>query len=244
MSKITAIVCAYNEERTIEGVLNGLLNCQNLDEIIAVNDGSTDNTGIILKNFLTKNSSKKIKIIEFKENKGKGFAMAEAIKNSENEVLLFIDADLINLREEHISQLINPLFEKKAKMVIGKIIENNSIFKNKIDILKPLSGQRALFKEDILPLIEKMKETHFGVETLINLYYRISKMKVIYVDLENLGHLIKFQKFSPQKATKEYILAGKDIFKTTIKDFPSYYLKSHHINTGFEKFKNYFIKKS
>jgi polyisoprenyl-phosphate glycosyltransferase len=42
--KVAAIVPAYNEATRIEGVLQVLLQCPQLHEILVVNDGSTDNT--------------------------------------------------------------------------------------------------------------------------------------------------------------------------------------------------------
>ena len=46
---ITAIVCAYNEEKTIHAVMEALINDPAIDEIIAVDDGSKDRTAAMLK---------------------------------------------------------------------------------------------------------------------------------------------------------------------------------------------------
>jgi glycosyltransferase involved in cell wall biosynthesis len=48
MNKITAIVCTYNEEKTIEEVASTVADYF-FDEVIIVNDGSTDKTDYILK---------------------------------------------------------------------------------------------------------------------------------------------------------------------------------------------------
>lgn len=210
----TAIVCAYNEEKTIGGILETLLKCAELKEIIVVNDGSNDSTSKILKKFSKYN---KIKIIELQQNKGKGFAMAEGIANATNDLLVFVDADLENFNEEYINLLIQPLLEGKAKMVIGQPTQN--LIDYRFNPFIPLAGERALFRDDVLTLIEQMRETRFGVETLVNLHYNANKMKILYVMLRGLVHPIKMQKYSFAKYVREYLLAAKQITKTMVVNY-------------------------
>ena len=70
--KTSAIICVYNEEKTIEDVIISVSESEMVDEIIVVNDGSTDDTEKIIKKI---NKSLNIKDIHFKENKGKGYAV-------------------------------------------------------------------------------------------------------------------------------------------------------------------------
>lgn len=81
----TAIVCTFNEEKTIADILETLLKCNVFDEIIAVNDGSTDGTSKVLEKYIGLN---KLRIIELPENRGKGFAMAEGITTAKNNLLI------------------------------------------------------------------------------------------------------------------------------------------------------------
>jgi glycosyltransferase involved in cell wall biosynthesis len=170
---VTAVVCAFNEEHTIFGVLQVLSQNPLLDEIIVINDGSTDGTSAVLKAF---KYNTRIHIIEFPENKGKGAAMAQGIRCSNNYILLFVDADLLNFDTRYVDELIRPLLEGKADMVVGHPTTNNTI--DKFDPFKPLAGERAVFKEDILPLLTRIEKSRFGVETLINLFYQTNKKRV------------------------------------------------------------------
>ncbi len=111
MSKISAIICAYNEEKTIKEVVTTV--CEYFfDEVIVVNDGSTDGTANILSelHFLPS-----LKYIALPENKGKGHAMVTGIEHATGEIIVFIDADLSNLKEGHFEQLISPVFSNEAQ---------------------------------------------------------------------------------------------------------------------------------
>ncbi len=96
MSKycVSAIVPAFNEEKTVFNVISTLQSSSLINEVICINDGSSDRTKEILERF---KNDKKVKVINLDKNKGKGNALAVGIKHSKGDILLFIDADLINL---------------------------------------------------------------------------------------------------------------------------------------------------
>jgi glycosyltransferase involved in cell wall biosynthesis len=227
MVKIAAIICAYNEANTIQNVVTTVCDYF-FDEVIVVNDGSTDNTDSILKEI---NDFYNFKYLVLPENKGKGCAMATGIENSDCEILVFIDADLSNLQEEHFAQLIIPLFKKKADMVLGQASETLINYKN--NPFKSFTGERALLKKDILPLLEEIRSSKFGVETLINLYYQAYEKKVKYVMLGGLIHPTKFEKTSQLQAMKEFALEGRHIALTV---FNNYILLTKIINNEFNSY--------
>lgn len=60
-------------------------------EYILVNDGSTDNTLLLIKKRFDKN--KKVRIINYEKNRGKGFALKQGVQHAQNDWLLTTDAD-------------------------------------------------------------------------------------------------------------------------------------------------------
>lgn len=212
--KISAIICAYNEEKTVKEVVTTVCDYF-FNEVIVVNDGSTDGTDKILIELLNLPS---LKYISLPENKGKGYAMATGVENSTGDIIVFIDADLSNLKEEHFEQLITPIFSNEADMVLGQATE--TLINYKLNPFKSFTGERAMLKKDILPILEEMKTSKFGVETLINLYYQAHEKRVKYVMLDGLKHPTKFDKASSQStAIKEFVLEGHQIALAAFNSF-------------------------
>jgi glycosyltransferase involved in cell wall biosynthesis len=214
MEKTTAIICAFNEEKTIANVIRNISATSIISNIIVVNDGSTDNTGEIINHL---RQIIDFEVIHLSVNRGKGYAMAMGVEQSNTNITVFIDADLSDLNENHLKQLLTPVLNNKADMVLGQ--PTNTMIHCSVNPFKRLAGQRALKKDDILPILEKMKQSGFGVETLINLHYN-SKNKIIkYVILNNLTHPTKFQKTSLPQAVKEFIMEGHQIASTSVNNF-------------------------
>ena len=180
MKKTSAIICAYNNESTIKDIVSTV--CDSFfAEVIVINDGSTDKTDFILKQI---NNFYNFKYIVLAENKAKGFAIATGIENTSAEIIIFIDANLSNLQDRHLAQLIMPLQYKEADMVLGQTSE--TLIDYKMSPCKSLIAEMSFFKKDILPILEDFKCSKLRVETLLNFHYQYHQKRVKYVMLEGL----------------------------------------------------------
>ena len=204
---VSVIVSAYNEEKTVGAVLSALSACELVDEIIAVNDGSSDGTGAAIQAAAI---HEKVVPIQFEVNRGKSHAMVTAALRARGDTLVFFDADLLNVDGRQIKALIEPLLEGKADMVIGDP-QYTSLVVRLLDPFRPLSGQRAMRRKDLLPMLEEMRNSGFGIETLLNLTYKEQKRKIIYRKMEGLIHPIKLEKDNPARATRLYWEEGAQI---------------------------------
>lgn len=91
--KLSIIVAVFNEEKTIIEILKKIKDTKKNQfeyEVIVINDGSTDDTFQLLN----QNKNLYSKILNFKKNSGKGFAIKEGLKISSGEYIIFQDADL------------------------------------------------------------------------------------------------------------------------------------------------------
>jgi len=214
MKKVSAIICAYNEDKTIKDVILSVSEALIVSEIIVVNDGSSDKTKEIIEELKEEIG---ITVIHFKENKGKGYAMAVGVENATFDIMLFVDADQSTIVHGYINQLINPLLNGESDMVLGYSTVN--ILGQDVNPLKILTGERALYKEDATPILDKMKESRFGVETLLYFYYISIGKSIKFIRLKGLEHKDKYKKMPPLKATTSYINEGWEIAYTAIKNY-------------------------
>jgi glycosyltransferase involved in cell wall biosynthesis len=201
--KVSAIVPIFNEEKTVRTVAKTLFGSPLLSELIFIDDGSTDRSPQLLRDF----DDERIKIISLKRNHGKGFALASGIRRAQGEVVAFFDADLIDLSNQHIERLLEPILNGNSKVVLGVPL------KNKSDLYRPwvvpLTGERAYFREDLLPYLDKISEKRYGIEIFLNSLYENEETRV--VQLEDLISPTKWEKRTPTDAVREYILEIKEI---------------------------------
>lgn len=185
--KVSAVIPAYNEEATIGNVIGILNNIPVISEIIVVSDGSTDNTPDIAKNM-------KAKVIEYSENKGKGAAIKAALEICDGDVVLFLDADLIGLKQQHVYNLLMPVINDRADMTVG-VFKNGRFSTNFSHKVSPqLSGQRAV-KKFVLDDMKNVDLTGYGIEVMLNIHAKEMKIRVEEVELEGITHVMKEEKF-------------------------------------------------
>jgi glycosyltransferase involved in cell wall biosynthesis len=84
--KITVIIPAYNEEKSIGKVISGIKDFPFVDEIIVINDGSTDSTEKVAR-------EAGAKVISHQRNSGYGASLKTGICNARNNCIAFMDAD-------------------------------------------------------------------------------------------------------------------------------------------------------
>jgi glycosyltransferase involved in cell wall biosynthesis len=207
--KVSAILPVFNEKERVGKIVKVLEEADFIDEAIFVDDGSKDGSFEFLKNF----ENQKIKVFGLKRNHGKGFALSFGIKRAKGDILIFIDSDLIGLRKEHLRNLVLPLLKEKKKCAIGVPLEKNR------KILRPwefwLSGERAYFKRDLLPHLEKISKLRYGIELYLDSIFKPEEIKV--VRLISLVSPSKFDKKEFFEAWKDYFKEVKEIFEDLAK---------------------------
>ena len=114
---LTVIIPCYNEAETIEPVLERVEAVGLANEIIIVDDGSTDGTRDILERIEAANHPK-VRILYHTHNQGKGAALVTGFRAASSDIFLIQDADFeYDPREYPI--LLKPLQEGIATVVYG-----------------------------------------------------------------------------------------------------------------------------
>ncbi|KKH50868.1 glycosyltransferase [Methanosarcina sp. 1.H.A.2.2] len=118
---ITAIISAYNEERSIGKCLDSLLkqDYKGKMEVIVVNDGSKDRTAEIVHQY-------PVKFINLEKNVGKANALNRAIKDAKGEILVFTDGDSY-VEKSAVSKIVQCFMANPdVSMVAGNVRVNPS----------------------------------------------------------------------------------------------------------------------
>ena len=120
--KLSVIVPAYNEEKTIWKVLEKLKSVELIGgfqkEIVIVNDCSADNTEIVAKRFIAENPALEVSYFRHEYNQGKGAALHTGIRRASGDYIIVQDADL-EYDPEEFNILLKPVINGFADVVYG-----------------------------------------------------------------------------------------------------------------------------
>lgn len=209
MKKLSIVIPAYNEEKTIHLILNRIkateLNYQLSKEVIIVNDCSKDNTEKAILEYIKNNPELPMTYYKHEVNKGKGAALHTGISKATGDYIIIQDADLEYDPEEY-NKLLIPIFKADADVVYGSRFMGGSphrilFFWHSIGnkFLTMLSNMFAnqnltdmetcykLFKSSIIKNIN-LKENRFGFEPEVTAKIsRIKNIKIYEVGISYYG---------------------------------------------------------
>ena len=112
---LSVIIPVYNEEKTLEKIVERVQAVPVEKEIIMVDDGSVDRSREILKELSARDN---IKVFLHKKNRGKGAALSTGLKHVNGDFVVFQDADLEYHPEEY-PRLMEPIIKGDADVVYG-----------------------------------------------------------------------------------------------------------------------------
>ena len=113
--KLSVIIPVYNEVESIREIVRRVQKVRLANEIVIVDDGSTDGTRDLLAEL---DGRRSVRVIFHEQNQGKGSAVRTGISNARGDVLLIQDADLEYDPQDYPS-LLKPITEGVADVVYG-----------------------------------------------------------------------------------------------------------------------------
>jgi glycosyltransferase involved in cell wall biosynthesis len=112
--KLSVVMPAYNEAKTVGVVLKRVCELSIVDEVIVVDDGSTDSTASTVEAL----KLKKVRLITTRRNAGKTAAVRRGVQDVSGDIVIIQDADL-EYDPAEIEDVIRPILENKADIVYG-----------------------------------------------------------------------------------------------------------------------------
>jgi len=200
--KTSILIPCYNEEKTIEKIINKILDLKDLNlEIIIVDDNSTDSSRSIIN---TKLKDKIHKLILNDNNYGKGYSIRKGIEAATGEVLIIQDADL-EYDPKDYQKLLEPFILGVADVVYGsrfigsdkkrvlyfwhtvgnKILTLLSNIFTNLNLSDMEVGYKA-FKTDVIKNID-LKENRFGFEPEVTAKIAKKSLRLYEVGISYYG---------------------------------------------------------
>jgi dolichyl-phosphate beta-glucosyltransferase len=228
---VSLLIPIYNGEKyllkTFEKLEKFCRTQKNVRQIIFINDGSTDSTQLVINDFIKKTTLNTFSVLWYKENKGKGYALQYAIKNTQNlsENIVFTDVEIpygleciqngLKKMNEHIGIVIGD-----RTQAIGRQYSTYRYFFNRVfrffipkqvrEIPDTQSGMKIFKREIAQKLFSNIKTLRWVFDLELLLMAKINNIGIDMIPVELEKKVETKSGVSFKKHSKEIL---KDLLK-------------------------------
>ncbi|MES2953573.1 MAG: glycosyltransferase [Patescibacteria group bacterium] len=202
--KVSVLIPAWNEEVGVLSTVKSILaSTYDNIEVIVINDGSTDNSDAVMKEFVArfeeeKREGEKTIVYHYQENGGKGSALNRGIGLSTGEIIVTIDADSI-AHPEAMTQFVSHFANPKVMAAVGNVkIGNTSSFVATVQSLEFLfsfyfkradsvlgsiyiiGGAAGAFRREVFEKLGLYDQTNITEDIELSVRIQVAGMKIVY----------------------------------------------------------------
>ena len=203
---ISCIVCAYNEAGNVGDILRVLQAVSELSEIIAVDDGSCDQTAE------TVSTHSGVRLISYTPNRGKTHALRIGMEAASSDYILLIDADLKGLTVRDVQALIHPVLSGSADVSISLRANSLPLYRNLgLDFV---SGERFFTASLIRPHLDEMRALpRWGAEVYLNSLITKAGLSIAVVTWPTVFNVRKIDKVGALRGRIAELSMTLDVFR-------------------------------
>jgi glycosyltransferase involved in cell wall biosynthesis len=189
---VGVVISAYNEAENLPRVLNTVCAAEWLQEIIVVDDGSTDATEEVAQRVAERDC--RLVAIRLPENQGKAAAMLAGVRALHTDLVIFLDADLVGLKPLHLQQLASLQKSGSSEMAIALFQHGRFLTDISHRFVPNLTGQRCLWRLEAEEALIPLAADRYGVETGLTIYARNHHWQVRKIIWYGVTHRMREQK--------------------------------------------------
>jgi glycosyltransferase involved in cell wall biosynthesis len=182
---VAAVIPARDEAPTVGAVVFAALDAALVDEVVVVDNGSRDHTAAVA-------AAHGARVVH-EPQPGKGEALQAGVAATDAAIVVFLDADLVGLRPDHVDALVTAVGGGHADMACGLFDRGpvaNRIFLARLPVL---TGQRALRRE-LFGRLTPSEATGYRVEAALNSLVARDRLTRHDRVLDGLWHRTKEEK--------------------------------------------------
>lgn len=183
-AEVTILIPAFNEGETVADVVKAALGA-NLGPVIVIDDGSHDDTAL-------RAELAGARVLRRQPNAGKGAALMRGLGEVQTPFVMFLDADLLHLRPEHLSELAAPVLNGDSEGAVGLFTGGRMFTTLASHLTRQWSGQRVLKTEHLHGL--DFTHLRYAIELAIEARWEDLNVKPRYVMLAGVTHRTKEEK--------------------------------------------------
>lgn len=177
--KLSIVISCFNEAQRLPRYIDEAYQFleQNIEsfELIMVNDGSTDQTAELLKEY--ENQYPKVKVVSYDQNHGKGYGIKKGVEKADGEVIAYMDADFaIDL--DHIPQFLQIISSDKADLVIGARNLKTSLLQGEKSWVRRFFGNSLSLINDFMLNLPGIEDTQCGFK-----FFKAQVAKKLFANL-------------------------------------------------------------
>lgn len=185
LANVAVLIPAFNEARYLTPVVTAAL-AAGPRTVLVVDDGSSDETSSVA-------AEAGAAVLTLPANRGKGGALAAGATALAETYLVLLDADLVDLKPEHVHQLAEPVVTGAADMSRGTFSGGRLSTTLAQRLTPQLNGQRCVKRSGLLA-VEGLKESRYGVEIAITRHAHQAGWRSAEVQLRGVSQVMKEEK--------------------------------------------------
>lgn len=203
---VSCVIPAFNEAPRIEAVLRSVVGHPAIDEVVVVDDGSSDGTAEVAARVPG------ARLIALPQNRGKSWAVSVGIEAARHDHIMLLDSDLIGLGPEALDALIAPVRAGRSDMSIS--LRGNSPWPWRAIGLDYISGERVVPKR-LLGAPEALRALpRFGLEVDMNRRLIAERARIAVVRWPEVASPWKGAKRGRWEGVKADVRMLGDMFRT------------------------------